>query len=152
MGRRSRVRAGLSPIVPDASLVPAALFPSQLIPPAREILLDIEFELLAPAVLRQEFTNAVWHLERRRVMIGSEADTALAEFERLPILFMNADSWVPRALAMARRYDQPRIFDAIYLACAEDLGVDLWTCDRRFVQSFGADRPPRLKLCPDDLA
>ena len=32
-----------------------------------------------------------------------------------------------------------------------DLRCDLWTCDRKFVASFGGLRPSNLKLCPDDV-
>lgn len=141
----------MSGVVFDASLAAAALCPSQFLPAAARLLYDPSKELVAPSILRQEFTNAVWRLQRRGSLTAEQADNSLREFGYIPMEIVDAEGWIPRALAITRRFDQPRIFDAIYLACAEDLGVDLWTCDRRFVQSFGRERSPLLKLCPDDL-
>jgi predicted nucleic acid-binding protein len=42
--------------------------------------------------------------------------------------YIDSDVWVEQGLDTARRYRQPRIYDAIYLACAEEMGLELWTC------------------------
>ncbi len=136
--------------VVDASVVAAALFPSQMVPAADSLLYAPTSEIVAPALLRQETFNAGWRLTRRGLLAAADFESAIRDFDALPIEFVDSPDWVGRALAVARRFDQPNIFDAIYLACAEDLDAELWTCDRRFVASFGANRPRRVFLCPVD--
>ena len=133
----------------DASVLTRAWFPSQLVPAASGLIQPMaDVELVCPEILRQEFANAAWKLERRGLLNPDDVDGWL---DRLGITFVEVPEYVRTALATARRFGQPRIFDAIYLACADDLGAELWTCDRRFVNSFGPERPPNLKLCPDNL-
>lgn len=117
---------------------------------ALEVLLDSDVQPVGPSVLAQEFTNALWRLERRGVITLAESQKALTDFEVLPLALVESGQWVRGAIDIARQHSQPRIFDALYLACAHDRGAELWTCDRRFVASFGPGRPPNLRLCPDD--
>lgn len=140
----------MSKAVVDASLLAAAWIASQHRPEAERLLASGR-DLFAPGLVRMEFHNLVHRLNRRQLLTTGEADTRLSRLEALAISIVEEPSWLSRATLTARRYNQPHIYDAIYLACAEDLDVDLWTCDARFVRSFGADRPARLKLCPDDV-
>ena len=89
--------------------------------------------------------------ERQGNLAPDEAEQVLGELFSLPIEYSWDPEWLPRARRIALRFRQPNIFDAIYLVCADDLRCDLWTCDRKFVASFGALRPTNLKLCPDDV-
>lgn len=132
-------------LVVDASVIGAALFPSQYLHGAEQVVRGGSGSVWAPQVLIQELTNAAWKLERRGLLTGDDADSALARFEALGLEYVDSLYWPRRALTFARRFNQPRIFDA------EDLDAELWTCDRRFVTSFGNHRPSRLRLCPDDL-
>ena len=140
----------MSAAVIDASLFAAAWIPSQHRPEA-ELVLQSGRELFAPMLVRVEFHNLVHRLYRRRLMDGDEADARLARLDALALTIVDEPSWLGRATAIARRYNQAHIYDAIYLACAEDLDAELWTCDARFVRSFGRERPARLKLCSDDV-
>lgn len=54
----------------------------------------------------------------------------LVDWDAMALEYVESAAWVRRALETARRYRQPRIFDAIYLACAEDLDAELWTCQQ----------------------
>ncbi|MFN0148973.1 MAG: type II toxin-antitoxin system VapC family toxin [Dehalococcoidia bacterium] len=136
----------------DASIFSGAWFPSQPVPASDSLIRPaLGIELFAPTILRQEFANAAWKLERRGRITRDEVDIWIATLDEMGITFVEQIRYIPTALATARRFGQPRIFDAIYLACADDLGAELWTCDRRFVNSFGAERPSNLKLCPDDI-
>ncbi|MBI5948099.1 MAG: type II toxin-antitoxin system VapC family toxin [Chloroflexi bacterium] len=83
-------------------------------------------------------------------MTAADFESAVRDFDALSIQLVDSAEWVDRALVIARRFDQSNIFDAMYLACAEDLDAELWTCDRRFAASFGPSRPQRLLLCPAD--
>ena len=99
----------------------------------------------------KEFYNAVHRGVRRGLIQPPDGLGILSEFESLPIAYYDSPSWIPRAYAMAQRHRQPGIFDAIYYACAEDVGAELWTCDQRFVTSLRSERPRWLRLCPDDI-
>ena len=39
---------------------------------------------------------------------------------------------VTHARAIARQFDQPRIYDSLYAALAELHGCEFWTADKRF--------------------
>ena len=41
------------------------------------------------------------------------------------------------AWALAREYNQPRLYDSMYLAAAQAAGCDFWTGDRRLVNAVG---------------
>jgi len=43
---------------------------------------------------------------------------------------------VPRALEIARSIGASRIYDSLYLACAEAYGFTLYTCDESFARAF----------------
>jgi predicted nucleic acid-binding protein len=133
----------------DVSIFLAAWVPSQHI--AQALALVEEGAIASADIARHEFTNAVHRLARRSVLSTPRADDTLQRFDRLDLQLVTTGHLVTTALATARRYNQARIYDAIYLATAEELGLELWTCDRRSVNSFGADRPPLLRLCPDDV-
>jgi predicted nucleic acid-binding protein len=132
-------------------LLAAACDGTQFLSAAREVVERSRDAIFAPPVLWQEFANGRYRLERRGIHTTEENDEALTWVDRLAIHRVDSERWVARALAIARRYRQPRVFDAIYFACAEDLAAEMWTCDRKFVASFGPDRPAWLKLCPDDV-
>jgi predicted nucleic acid-binding protein len=141
----------LTILVVDASMIGAALFPSQYLHGAEAVVRGGAGSVWAPQLLTQEVTNSAWKLERRGLLTRDDVDSVLARFARLGIELVDSPGSPRRALAIARRFTQSRIFDAIYLACAEDLDAELWTCDRRFVASFGNHRPSCLRLCPDDV-
>ncbi|MGI8925082.1 MAG: type II toxin-antitoxin system VapC family toxin [Tepidiformaceae bacterium] len=135
----------------DASALVQALIASQQIPETARLLRRFSDELWLPQLARQEFVNAVWRLERRGVISRVGANVALGHFARLSARYVDSPAWIDKTLATARLFGQPRIYDAIYLICAEELDADLWTADRRFVASFGSARPARVRLLPDDV-
>ena len=139
------------PVVLDTSVFSAALIRSQLLGPAEALVKLYEGDIWGPPLLRLEFYNTLLRLERRRVLAATEVPILLERFESLDIELIDDERWAESALRVARRYNHAHVYDAIYLACAEDLDAELWTCDARFVRSFGSDRPARLKLCPDDV-
>jgi predicted nucleic acid-binding protein len=136
--------------VVDASILTAAWMPSQHLAEAETVLQQMA-RPFAPAMIRLEFYNTVHRLLRRGSLTFEEAEARRAKFEDFDIVLLDDRSWAQRASAVSRRYNQSHIYGAIYLACAEDLDAELWTCDARFVRSFGTQRPARLKLCPHDV-
>jgi len=52
-------------------------------------------------------------------------------------------------MEIARGYRLSTVYDALYLAAAEDREADLYTCDATFCAAFGAELPARVKLVQD---
>jgi predicted nucleic acid-binding protein len=67
-------------------------------------------------------------------------------FRTLPLTLTWGDDWVDRALATSRAVGTSTIYDALYLACAEDESAELFTCDSAFCRAFGDNLPQRVKL------
>lgn len=117
-------------------------------PAARERLEQLRTErviLVAPYTLQGEFVSSVRSLERRNRIEQDVADRVMTEFWALPIRFRWDDAWVPRALEIARSIGASRVYDSIYLACAESYGFTLYTCDDSFARAFDV-RPHALRL------
>ena len=137
--------------VVDSSIVSASVFPGQYLAAAQRFLVESRGTLVAPEFLLHEVANAAWQLRKRQRITREQVTRSFIEFERLGLEIVDSRHWALRAFALAEQFTLPAVYDAIYLACAEDLDAELWTCDRRFVASFGPERPEQLKLCPDDL-
>lgn len=133
----------------DASIAGRGLLPGQFLPEAAELLLPTE-DIVLPDLFQQESLNLIFRAERRGLVPLDEAASLRSRLAALKCTYVRTQPFLDRAYEIARRFRQPDIYDAIYLVCAQDLDADLWTCDRKFVASFGAHRPANLKLCPDD--
>lgn len=121
---------------------------TQLLVPAKELLAQLRSDagaMVAPVLLQAEFVSSVRKLERRGQLSRDTAEYALRDFHALPIRYYWDDDWVPRALEIARSIGASRIYDSIYLACAESYGFVLYTCDASFVRAFRTP-PPVLQL------
>jgi predicted nucleic acid-binding protein len=138
-------------VVIDASIALGASQPSQAVPEAANLINANGERLFAPSILWQEYLNGLFRLERRGIATSEAIDRSVEWFNGLATRYLDERAWRAQSLAIARRFRLSRIYDAIYYVCAEDLGAELWTCDRRFVAAFGDERPGWLKLCPDDL-
>ncbi len=117
--------------------------PTQIVPAARLTLARLTEAaslIVAPYVLQGEFVSTVRGLERRGRFARGVADRIIDDFWSLPIRYDWDPAWVPRALEIARSIGASRIYDSIYLACAESYGFTLYTCDESFARAF--DNPP----------
>jgi predicted nucleic acid-binding protein len=102
--------------------------------------------LSAPYLLQVEFFSAVRRLEKRGRVGAVEASKALTTFRAIPCRFGWSESWVDRAIEIARAYGLSTVYDAVYLAAAEEQNAELYTCDANFCAAFGAELPARIKL------
>ncbi len=134
----------------DASIGSRGLIQSQLLPEA-EHLLGWGGEVVVPTLFMQETLSAIFKAERRGNVSSESADEARIRLGGLRHESLEPARFLDRAYEIALRFRQSDIYDAVYLVCADDVGAELWTCDRKFVASFGRQRPANPKLCPDDV-
>jgi predicted nucleic acid-binding protein len=93
----------------------------------------------APSLIYYEVSNALYQYERHGKLSADTVSEAFDVALGLPIRLYSDPALHLRAVQIARRFTLPASYDAHYLALAEHLGTDLWTCDARLVKKVGAD-------------
>ncbi|MBI2764555.1 MAG: type II toxin-antitoxin system VapC family toxin [Chloroflexi bacterium] len=135
----------------DASVVTRSVFPSQSLPEARQVLDDEAFELFAPELILHEVANAGHRLARRLVASVGDIEQFLSDAADLRIILIDSRGLWRRAFALASLHKLPAVYDAVYLAAAEALECELWTCDARFARTVRQRGHALVRLCPDDI-
>jgi predicted nucleic acid-binding protein len=74
--------------------------------------------VLAPRLLLDEVGNALLTGVRRGRWSGSEADSAFALLQRMPVQLRDLPGDVARAYELSRRYDEHPLDDMVYVAMA----------------------------------
>lgn len=97
--------------------------------------------LVAPPVLRGELCNIIRQKMRRSGLSIEEARERLRLFQTYPVLIAETPRLYDTALVIADRYNLPAAYDAIYVALAQLRGEDLWTDDRRLLNTLGGRLP-----------
>lgn len=114
-------------------------------PPALHLLgkwLKQERELVAPPLFHAEVTSIIRERSFRGEMSDEDAAEAVARSLLAPVdTWRGTDALQPRAFELAVRFNQPKAYDAQYLALADLLGCELWTADRRLANSVAAHLP-----------
>lgn len=87
--------------------------------------------LAAPTLIYFEVANALYRYEKQGLFGPETTDSALEAALSLPVRLYGETTLHHRAVELARRFALPASYDANYLALAERLGTELWTCDRR---------------------
>jgi predicted nucleic acid-binding protein len=96
---------------------------------------------VAPDIFRLEIQNVLLSAERMGRIRADQVDEALERLRDLPIHIENSDDRFVSGseLALARSYDLTT-YDAAYLTCADDSGLELVTADApldRAARDFG---------------
>lgn len=86
-------------------------------------------DLYAPRLLREEVTNALLTGIRRRRWTGAQADVSFVRLQQLPVREVDTPGDLDRAYELARRYDDHPIYDMLYVAVSERLGIQFITAD-----------------------
>lgn len=95
-------------------------------------------EIYAPVLLPIEAVSAVRKQVKRGLLseaTGDEALTALLEHLKL-IELAQPDAYLQQAWALAKRYSLTVVYDACYVALADELNADLWTGDGRMLRTM----------------
>lgn len=91
--------------------------------------------LAAPTLLHYEVINAVYQYHRHGLMSPATLELAQATLFALPLRLFGDTLLHRRAVELALQLALPATYDAHYLALADTLGAELWTCDRQLVRS-----------------
>ncbi|MFN0095888.1 MAG: type II toxin-antitoxin system VapC family toxin [Dehalococcoidia bacterium] len=101
---------------------------------------------LAPTFLQLEFASVLRQGEARRSLSREQLELLLRGVQSLPIRYAWEPNWTERALEIARLASQSKIYDSLYVACAEAFDLPLLTCDGRFVNALPPDLRRRVEL------
>ena len=98
---------------------------------------DEEIEVLAPALLAYEVTNALYRRVRKGEIPFEDARRGLTEiiFKVVQFDFPEDPDFNIRAMELGQQCGLPAAYDSHYLALAEREGCELWTADLRMWNS-----------------
>jgi len=90
--------------------------------------------LVAPSLLPSEIANIIRQRVRKGLLTSDAAQTLFGEFMVLPIRFIQSGDSHAEALRLANRYDLDAVYDAYYVAVAQQLNANLWTADQHLLR------------------
>jgi predicted nucleic acid-binding protein len=99
-------------------------------------------QIVAPTIFTSEVTSIVRERNFRGAISAQDARDSLELTFQWPV--STPDLGIDqqrRALQIAARFNQPKAYDAQYLAFADLLGCELWTGDRRLVNQVSRELP-----------
>jgi predicted nucleic acid-binding protein len=120
-------------IVVDSNLVAALLLPlpyTQQAVAKHDLWTGAGEELAAPALMEYEVCSTLHRLTRAGWIRPERAAELLVDMRELAIRTVPPTIELHRAaLQWAQRLERSRTYDAQYMALAEELRADFWTCD-----------------------
>jgi predicted nucleic acid-binding protein len=102
-----------------------------------------EVELLAPGTLQPEFFNALWQQHKRNNLPVDEVRSAWEQFALDPVTLYLAEDLMPRAAEITFETGVI-VYDALFLALAEEVGTVVVTADSRLLKSLEETAHARL--------
>ena len=91
---------------------------------------------VAPPILVPEVTSVLRNQVYRGQLSTDQGESAFRRFCEIPITIVQDPNLHEFAWELARRFNRPRAYDAFYVAVAQMENCDLWTGDKRLVNSF----------------
>ena len=122
-------------LVVDASVAVKWLVVEEDSADARSLLDDEE--LHAPRLLVSEVANAVWRKVRLDQVDRNAAGQLLATMSDMPVRWHADETVCADAIRLAIAHDRP-VYDLMYLALAQRLGVRVVTADQRLVNALAS--------------
>jgi predicted nucleic acid-binding protein len=95
--------------------------------------------LIAPPLFEYEIESVVQGRVYNGRLLTAQADVALTQLTAIGVQTITVPGMVVRAREIARRYDQERIYDALYAALAELRDCEFWTADTRFYDAVRSE-------------
>ena len=138
----------LSTVCLDASFILDLLFAGPLTPTIEGLWktwLEQGVDCVAPTLFQAETTSVLRNRVYRNIITIEEAMPVFRTIRRLAIRFVNYPDLQEQAWDIALRFNQPRAYDAQYLAVAEREGCEFWTTDKRLFNSVH-DTLPWVRL------
>ncbi len=92
-----------------------------------------EASLIAPSFTWAEVGSVLRKKQRRNLLTSEEASDCYSEFCNLAIQYIDSPAIHRHAWELANEYQLPTMYDAAFLACAEQNDAELWTADRALI-------------------
>ncbi len=128
----------------DANLLILALLPFPHSERA-DALLDAcrqqRMALVAPALFAFEVSSTLHRLRTLGQISPSAEESAFKHFMAIQVHLSSHPRIFPLARQLALRFHQSRPYEMAYVALAELHGCELWTANRRLVQTVGMELP-----------
>ncbi|MBD2652620.1 type II toxin-antitoxin system VapC family toxin [Synechocystis sp. FACHB-383] len=99
--------------------------------------------IIAPKLIYYEASNVLHRLQRFKQIDSAQEKLNLVF--KLNIKIYEYDQLHQDALTIAERFQLPAAYDAHYLALAEKMQIDFYTCDKKLFNS-AQQNFPRIKL------
>jgi predicted nucleic acid-binding protein len=123
----------------DASLVLLWFLPTQQAHQADTLLekwIGEGIDLIGPPLLDAEITSVIrLHVYTNKIL-PDEGEEVFSAYSGLAIKIVNPDGLSTRAWELAKEYNRPRTYDMYYVAAAELEDCELWTADKRLINSL----------------
>ena len=140
----------MSDLVVDSSVVAKWILPEADSAKAQQLIVqtaDSGERLIVLDLVFPEVANAIWKRHRQQLINLSEARELLAALVRSPVEVEPAVSLIASAFEIAAKHDRA-IYDALFVALAEQLGLPGITADEPLFNAIHADFP-RIVLLRD---
>jgi predicted nucleic acid-binding protein len=140
----------MSDLVVDSSVVAKWILPEADSAKAQQLIVQTAASgerLIVLDLVFPEVANAIWKRHRQKVIKLSEARDLLEALVRSPIAVEPAVSLLASAFEIAAKYERA-IYDALFVALAEQQGLTGITADEPLFNAVHADYP-RIVLLRD---
>ena len=95
----------------------------------------------APYLLIYEIHSVIRNKVYRKELTLKEGITASDVLGEQDIIFYYSSMSVKVALDFAERYNRPTLYDSFYMAVAKEIESELWTADKKLVNSLNDEIP-----------
>lgn len=143
-------------VVADASVALKWVLTAEEWSPQAQALLETALRarqwVVAPPHLFSEVTNALHQRVRSRLapyrISPEEAGLALTQFLAFPIEVISSPALYQESSRFAQTNNLPSLYDTLYVVLAQLLDAELWTADRRLVNTL-SDVAPWVRYIGD---
>ena len=100
-----------------------------------------KLDAVAPMLLTYEVLSTIRRRVYRGLLLQQRAAEACHVLGALPVLYVHNSGLSDRAFELATQFNQPTIYDTLYLAVAEAHNCAFWTADEAFFKTTSARFP-----------